>query len=163
VILQVGEETTAVAGTFSLETQPRQFTPPRPQTTTRFIWPEALNLAGYDLNVEANTFTITLYWQARQRMEVSYKFFLHVLNSESGIVTAQEDAVPQNWTYPTNWWEADEFVADTVTVTVPAGTYDLLLGWYEPETGERLPVQTADGIFYPGQFVPLTTVSLPGS
>jgi hypothetical protein len=163
VILQVGEEATAVAGTFSLETQPRQFTPPRPQTTTRFIWPEALNLAGYDLNVEANTFTITLYWQARQRMEVSYKFFLHVLNSESGIVTAQEDAVPQNWTYPTNWWEADEFVADTVTVTVPAGTYDLLLGWYEPETGERLPVQTADGIFYPGQFVPLTTVSLPGS
>jgi hypothetical protein len=95
-------------------------------------------------------------------MEISYKFFLHVLNSESGIVTAQEDAVPQNWTYPTNWWEADEFVADTVTVTVPAGTYDLLLGWYEPETGERLPVQTADGISYPGQFVPLTTVSLPG-
>ena len=161
VILQVGEEATAVAGTFSLETHPRQFTPPRPQTTTHFIWPDALNLAGYDLNIEANTFALTLYWQARQRMDTSYKFFLHVLNTETGTVTAQEDAIPQNWTYPTHWWEAEEFVADTLTLTVPSGTYDLLLGWYEPETGERLPVQMADGTPYPGQFVPLTTVTLP--
>lgn len=156
------EEGAAVAGTFSLEAQPRQFTPPNPQTTTHLIWPGALNLAGYDLTVGAGTIDLSLYWQAEQRMDTSYKFFIHAFNRQTGTVTAQVDAVPQNWTYPTNWWETDEFVADRITLAVPPGTYELLLGWYEPETGERLPVQTADGLPYPNQIVPLATVTLTG-
>jgi hypothetical protein len=160
VILAVEGGGTAVVGTFSLEAHPRQFTSPQPQTTTQLIWPEALNLVGYDLNTANDTVTITFYWQAEQRMDTSYKFFVHALDVQTGAVAAQVDAIPQNWSYPTNWWEADEFVADTVTLTVPVGTYDLMVGWYEPDTGERLPVQTAEGTSYPNQVVPLTTITL---
>jgi hypothetical protein len=110
VILAVEGGGTAVVGTFSLEVHPRQFTPPQPQTTTQLIWTEALNLVGYDLNAANDTITITLYWQAEQRMETSYKFFVHALDAQTGVVAAQVDAIPQNWTYPTNWWEADESV-----------------------------------------------------
>ena len=159
VIVAVGEAT-AVIGTFNLEAHSRQFTPPDPQTASQLIWPDALSLAGYDLSVAADRLTLTLYWQAHQRMDTSYKFFVHAINTDIGTVVGQVDAVPQNWTYPTNWWKADEFVADTVTLTLPPGTYDLLLGWYEPETGERLPVQTADNPPYPDQIAPLTTITI---
>ena len=53
--------------------------------------------------------------------------------------------MPQGGGYPTIWWLPGEIVADTYTLELPPGApgdivYRLIVGWYDPETGVRLPV-----------------------
>ena len=39
-------------------------------------------------------------------MDISYKFYVHVFDAESGELAAQLDTVPRDWSYPTNVWDA---------------------------------------------------------
>ena len=76
-------------------------------------------------------------------MDLNYKFFAHLTDVETEVLVAQVDVVPYNWTYPTTWWEAGEFVSDELLMSlegVPAGTYNLSVGVYDPDTGERLAI-----------------------
>jgi hypothetical protein len=76
-------------------------------------------------------------------MEVAYKFFVHLLDVETGQLVAQVDAMPRDWTYPTTRWEKGEVIADEIVLAVsdaPPGTYRVVIGVYDPETGTRLPV-----------------------
>ena len=57
----------------------------------------------------------------------------------------QVDAVPQGWTYPTDWWDANEIITDRLSIQVDdlaPGRYELWLGFYNEESGERLPLAT---------------------
>jgi hypothetical protein len=65
-------------------------------------------LHGYDLQSSVESLELTLYWQAEQRMDVSYKVFVHLIDPTTGAIVAQDDAVPRRWTYPTTWWERGE-------------------------------------------------------
>jgi hypothetical protein len=79
-------------------------------------------------------------------MDESFKFFLHLYDVESGALVAQVDVVPRGWAYPTTSWEAGEVVSDDLHLPlneVPAGTYRLVVGVYDPDTGDRLPVHGA--------------------
>jgi hypothetical protein len=94
-------------------------------------------------------------------MDASYKVFVHLIDPTTGAIVAQDDAVPRRWTYPTPWWERSEVVEDTVPLSldgVSPGPYRLILGVYDPETGQRLPAYSADGERYPDDALPLTTV-----
>ena len=118
-------------------------------------------LRGYDLQVSAQSLDLTLYWQAEQRIDVSYKVFVHLVDPQTGAIVAQDDAVPRRWTYPTTLWEPGELVEDTVPLSldgVSTGQYCLVLGLYALDTGERLPAYSADGERYPDDVVPLTRV-----
>jgi len=97
-------------------------------------------LLGYDLHQEASTLHLTLHWQALRRLDY-YKVFVHLYDKQSGDLVAQSDAVPQQWRYPTNWWEVGEIVSDEVLLDlneVVPGHYRLAVGVYEPDTGVRL-------------------------
>jgi hypothetical protein len=92
---------------------------------------------------------VTLYWQAQEQIEQSYKVFVHLLgevyNPATGnLLWGQEDSVPGQGTYPTTGWAVGEVVADRYTVTLqddaPPGDYVLEIGLYEATTGERLSV-----------------------
>jgi hypothetical protein len=55
------------------------------------------------------------------------------------------DSVPQEGGYPTIWWLPGEVVADRLTLDLPVDApqgaeYRLIVGLYDPATGERLPV-----------------------
>jgi hypothetical protein len=55
------------------------------------------------------------------------------------------DSVPQGGGYPTIWWLPGEVVADTLTLELPPDAprdlvYRLIVGLYDPDTGDRLPV-----------------------
>jgi hypothetical protein len=103
-----------------------------------------LQLLGYDLQREARTLALTLHWRSLRRMDVRYKFFVHLLDAKTGELVAQADVMPRDWTYPTTWWEKGEVVSDEITLSdVPAGTYRATVGIYEPESGARLPVSDA--------------------
>ena len=88
-----------------------------------------------------------------------YKIFAHVIDQATGDVAAQVDTVPRNWSYPTTWWDRGEVVEDSLDIDLeglPPGQYRLQIGLYDPDTGERVAVFSADGRPYPDNAVPLS-------
>jgi hypothetical protein len=151
----------ATLGPLEVKALPRLFAKPSPAHPLHARWGESILLHGYDLQSSAESLNLTLYWQAMERMDVSYKVFVHLVDLNTGAVVAQDDAMPRRWTYPTSWWELGEVVEDPIPlplVEVPPGRYRLQLGLYHPKTGERLPAFSAEGERYPDHVVPLTTV-----
>jgi len=95
------------------------------------------------------TFTLTLYWRAESLIPRSYTIFVHLVGPD-GRIYAQQDAVPAGWTRPTTGWFPGEIVRDDYPLAVgpsaPPGTYALRVGWYDPATGQRVPVLDETGI-----------------
>jgi hypothetical protein len=62
-------------------------------------------------------------------------------------MAAQSDRQPEGGFYPTWGWDIGEPIADSFQLATPVdmapGLYRLLVGWYDPITGER--VLLADG------------------
>jgi mannosyltransferase len=90
---------------------------------------------------------LTLFWEALGEIGERYKVFTHVLDGRSFIV-GQRDAEPGGGARPTTIWQEGEIVADNYGVLVlpatPPGEFQLEIGMYSLETGERLGV-TSDG------------------
>jgi uncharacterized membrane protein len=141
--------------------EPRTFAPPTPQHPLDAAFADQIRLLGYDLKVEPrdtqHASRITLYWQAQTRSTTSYTVFAQLLGP-AGNVRAQVDAIPRGGSYPTTWWLPGEVVADPLTLELPSDaprnvSYRLIVGWYDPATGTRLPVVGTGA-----DFVELTTI-----
>ncbi|MCP4357124.1 MAG: hypothetical protein GY796_03785 [Chloroflexi bacterium] len=157
----VGE--TAVLTDFTLQELTRTFKPPQSSKTADAHWQDLFNLEGYDLNQRTDQLEFTLYWHALQSSDISYKIFLHLTDAETGELVAQLDFLPQNWSYPTHWWQPGEYIPDPVSLEIgslPPGQYHVWLGLYHPDSGERLPLTNAAGQPYPNAAYPLTTITL---
>jgi hypothetical protein len=91
-----------------------------------------------------DTLHLDVVWQAQRALETDYAAFAHLVDAE-GRGWAGDDHQPYRGLYPTSAWGAEEMVRDTFTLTVPAdaptGLYDVQVGWYDPATEERLPVE----------------------
>jgi hypothetical protein len=121
----------------------RSFAAPSVDRRVEATFGDDLQLVGYDLEMDTNVLRLVLHWQALRRMELNYRFFTHLTDVKTGTLVAQVDVVPYNWTYPTTWWEAGEFVSDELLVSLegmPPGTYRLSVGVYDPDSGERLAI-----------------------
>jgi hypothetical protein len=137
----IGPETPV--GEVSVQAPERSFAVPPMTRTTNVSFGSALRLLGYDLDVSADRLRLTLHWQALQRMDRGYKFFVHLYGEESEAPVVQADTMPHDWTYPTTWWEVGEVVSDEIPLALsglPGGSYRLAVGVYDPETGTRLAV-----------------------
>ncbi len=104
-----------------------------------------LTLLGY--NVEECTVGATpceliarLYWQIEQRLPLDYTIFVHLRN-QTGAVVAQRDQPPP---YPTSLFDVGErFITELavpIDTELPSGQYEVVLGWYDWRTGQRLTV-----------------------
>jgi hypothetical protein len=117
-----------------------------PQHPLQVNFADKITLIGYVLPQEtikaADTLRLTLYWQAKAKMDEDYTVFVHLLDKENQIV-AQRDSQPQNGNYPTSIWDIDEVVKDEHEITLnpdtSSGRYRLGVGLYLLTTGERLP------------------------
>ena len=151
-----GEETAVDLGPVTIAPLPRNFRPASPQQAADVTWHNLLLLTGYDVQTTSHALTLTLHWQARERPSTSYKLFVHVAEATTGNIITQADLIPGNWTYPTNWWETGEYVCETLTFPdLPSGEYEIWLGWYEPESGQRLVTTEGEDRVW------LTAVTLP--
>jgi hypothetical protein len=145
----------------------RNFAVPPVQTTVGAVFDDQLRLVGYDSTQTDSTLQLTLVWQALTAPRGDYKYFVHLFNPADGFVIAQADAVPRNFTYPTTLWAEDEVVSESVTLAlsgVPAGSYRLAVGWYDPATPglARLPAFDANGgALENGRFVLPLVVDIP--
>jgi len=102
-----------------------------------------IELLGYDTARQPGKLAVTLHWRALQPPAQDYAVFVHLLDAEGRIV-AQHDGQPQNGAYPTSVWDTGEVIADEhvldLPADLPAGSYRLRVGWYLPDSGDRLPV-----------------------
>lgn len=102
-------------------------------------------LVSYELIPASPTpgeaFMVSLLWGSGGAMNTSYKVFVHLVDDEGEIIT-QADGIPGGGRYPTTAWGIGEHFEDDYTLTLPdslpAGGYDLLVGFYDPATFARL-------------------------
>jgi hypothetical protein len=110
-------------------------------------WSDAIALRGVDWHRLSNTLYVDLQWETLQAIETDYKLFVHLLDDD-GTLVAQYDGMPANWTHPTSAWKAGEWFHDQIPIDlhdISADTYRLAIGWYAPNSGQRLPVTDASG------------------
>jgi uncharacterized membrane protein len=113
----------------------------------------AIALAGYDLAPEepkpGDDLTVWLNWsRIGGALDRDYTVFVHLLDA-AGERVAQGDGMPGYLgVLPTTLWEPGVPVLDRHVVSLPAdlaaGQYSLLIGWYDPNGGERLPLSSGD-------------------
>lgn len=129
--------------TVTLQPVERSFTPPADFTPTPDLtFSDAIALLGYQLTPGPET-TITLVWQAAAQPADDYTVFVHILDP-TGALIAQRDTAPANGLAPTRLWAAGQVITDAHAFTLPPGSYQLAVGLYQPETGQRLRLPTGD-------------------
>jgi hypothetical protein len=126
---------------------------------------DMIELAGYDLAEGRESLVLTLYWRALTTPDQHYMLFVHLADPQTGEPVAQVDTMPRGFTYPTGQWAPGEIVADEIelsTQDAPAGRYELAVGWYDPETRQRLEAVNAEGVVLPDErFVLPSRVEVP--
>jgi hypothetical protein len=90
-----------------------------------------------------------LHWRAAAPVAQSLKVFVHVFNADGQLVT-QHDSAPALWTYPVERWAVGETVVDFHPLLFPPevgpGPFTVRVGFYDPATGARIPVQAAEAM-----------------
>ncbi|MCB0208271.1 MAG: glycosyltransferase family 39 protein [Anaerolineae bacterium] len=128
---------------------------------------EVIELTGFgsapNFSNSPKTVELALYWKSAAKIDTDYTVFTQLLGPD-GQVWAQWDNPPQAGRYPTTAWIAQDTVVDRYTLTLndgaPPGDYHLLVGMYNPASGERLSATVNDQP-QPNNAVELTTLSLP--
>jgi hypothetical protein len=104
--------------------------------------PALLALRGYDLNQDASSLHLKLYWESLAPTSIDWTTFVHVRN-EAGKIVAQKDGPAGTGQYPTSLWLPGEIVADSVVLPLenPAPpNYQIVIGLYDLTSGVRLNV-----------------------
>lgn len=90
---------------------------------------------------------VKVRWRALTALSRDYKLFVHLVD-RNGELVDQVDTMPRDWTAPTNTWQEGEALPDLVsldTFDLPAGTYRVIMGLYDPESGDRLSLHLPGG------------------
>lgn len=139
---------------------------PRPEQPMQAAFGDIVRLEGYtiDVDVEENgRIDILFYWKAVQPAPINYTQFVHLVD-ESGEGWGQRDREPLDTTYRTTEWQPGDTIIDRFRVEVdsdaPPGRYTLLTGWYDLDTGARLPA-LVDGSRVAGDQLSVGEIEIP--
>ncbi|MFB0535634.1 MAG: ArnT family glycosyltransferase [Anaerolineae bacterium] len=112
----------------------------------KVILGDKVRLLGYNMESgfrPGDGIHLTLFWQCLEEMDRDYTVFTHLID-EQGIIWGQKDNPPVDGFYPTSQWEMGEIVRDQYDIAISPealpGEYQLEVGMYLAETGERLSV-----------------------
>ena len=90
---------------------------------------------------------------------------MHVTNAQ-GAPVAQYDGEPVADLRPTNSWQVHELIDERIGIwlpaNIPAGQYQVTMGLYDPDSGERLPALGADGARYPDDALRVGSIAVAG-
>jgi hypothetical protein len=107
-----------------------------------------VRLAGYRWQDVDNGVELRLFWQPDAAIKTRYTVFVQLLDADN-VIVAQSDSVPAAGRRPTTGWLPDEIIADAHRLNfgsdLPAGSYRLITGLYNPLNGQRLPVHSESG------------------
>lgn len=120
---------------------------------------EAIRLVGYDLNTDqpapGEPLDLRFYWQADQTPARNYSLFVHLTSEDAVEPLAQTDGAPARVERLTLSWDdpGETLISQSFQLVVPAdlptGDYQLRIGLYDFQTGERLAVGEGDAFIVP--------------
>lgn len=134
---------TILLGDVEIAGLPRVFDPPVPQQALQVDFDGQIALVGYDRQRDETGDRLVLYWQALREMDTDYTLFVHRLDSADTILD-QVDTMPLGGAYPTSLWAPGEFITETVVFAPENRLRAFRIGWYNAETGDRIPVSGAN-------------------
>ena len=137
---------------------------PRGALFARFGPPWKLGIELHDATVEGaarpgTTLPIRLTWHVQEPVDRPWYVFLHLVDGDE-VIVAKHDGEPFAGRHSTNMWVPGDWYRDEQPlpiVGVEPGTYDLRVGLFDPETGERLGVYDREGTLI-GDYVDLGKV-----
>jgi len=116
-------------------------------STVRF--PGFADIAGFGLNGDPApgvALNLDLLWRVTGTVTESWSQFIHLHGPNGAVPLA--DGLPRGGNYPTWGWSPGEYVVDRWPIqfpdSLPPGDYELHIGFYRQDTGDRMPV-TVDG------------------
>ncbi|MFN8440007.1 MAG: 6-pyruvoyl-tetrahydropterin synthase-related protein [Caldilineaceae bacterium] len=124
------------------------------------------DLLGYSLDrpvyQAGDTINLTLFWRCRQAVSTEYKVFVHLRSRDDTQMAGQHDGAPVSGFTPTTRWLPGEILDDTHPIaldpSLAAGTYQLAVGMYDPNTVTNLPVKATNVLS--GERIVLGTVEV---
>jgi hypothetical protein len=135
--------------TYTLEKTDHLLAPPAFDTPVLSEFTGLAVLEGFSVDqtaiTPADTLHLTLVWKVLSTPGISYRVFTHLLNDQ-GRVIAQGDDYPVSGTRPTTGWVKGEYLLDPYLLgfneegMAYQGTARLEVGFYNPETNERIPL-----------------------
>ncbi|HQE92729.1 MAG TPA: DUF2723 domain-containing protein [Anaerolineae bacterium] len=106
---------------------------------------------------------VALRWRGLRALERDYTVFVQVIGP-AGQLYGQADSWPVQGARPTSGWHAGEELADPyqfyLQPNTPAGSYQVIVGWYWLADMSRLPVIDAEGVAR-GDFYTVGTFIMP--
>ncbi|MDM8521362.1 DUF2079 domain-containing protein [Anaerolineales bacterium HSG6] len=125
----------------------RQFQAPDVDNLRQDDFSGLIQLVGHDpISLIDDQLSVTLHWQADTMLTNPLPHFVRFVQliGPDGQLYGQYDSPPDNGHYPTPLWQPSEVISDMVSFPVnsprPTGNYMLHVGFYNPDTGERLPL-----------------------
>jgi hypothetical protein len=116
------------------------------------VFGEAIALSGWRSPAilpaaAGRTLPIEIAWRAQKTVQANYTVFTQLIGPD-GKVHGQNDGQPLAGSCPTSSWSVGQVVLDRYALKIdpqaPAGTYRLIVGWYDLASGKRLPVAGGD-------------------
>ncbi len=138
-------------GDFQVEGWPRVFESPQPQIELGAALAGQATLVGLDAGATqaspGDTLKIRLYWRAEAEFAENYAAFIHLIGPD-GLLYGQVDQTPGAGAFPTTGWLPGEYITDEYAIPLaenaPSGAYQIEIGMYNANTGQRLSVTPPD-------------------
>ncbi len=117
-------------------------------------------MQGFDSQADPEAIRLTLRWAADGYVDTDYTVFAHLIDPQAGdVILAQGDGAPMGGRWPTSLWLPGIALDDVHTIPIPEGlppgSYELLVGLYDPVMGARLALPDGDDALH------LTRIELP--
>jgi hypothetical protein len=128
-----------------------------------------IGLQGYDAEIQGQTpyLDVTLYWQALAPISQDYVLAIQLTSPIPGddSLRFNYNTWPGRGNYPTTAWSPGRIIADHYRFRLPKSdaptqAWQLLVTFYEKESGERLPARIGEQDV--GRGLVLTTLRVPG-
>ncbi len=126
---------------------PKATVVPSPSPLAAALFDNHFEILGYELSTTelapGERLRVTLHWAYLRTVTHDYKLFIHLLDA-AGKIQGQCDVVPQGGGAQTSGWVQDDVLMDSFKVplrrSAAPGPLQIELGFYDSETGQRLPI-----------------------
>ncbi len=101
---------------------------------------DAIVLTHAEAAPDAETAPVTLCWESIAPLAEDYTVFVHAYAAD-GTLLGTGDGPPMDQAFPTRLWVPEDRILDphTITWTETGQPSQITVGFYHPQTGERLP------------------------
>ena len=127
------------------------------QSTTLVSFDEIVELIDYrlfDTPLPTGEIVLWLYWRPISQTETTFKSFIHLvgdINPETdNLLWSQDDQFPQAGRIDSMSWKENSIFRDIYYLpseSLVDGTYEIQLGWYDPQTNTRIQTKDESGSY----------------